>query len=57
MSNSLLLLSNLAALMDKLTRVSTYSLNILPYLTPLNPTRLAAKTISGFTGYSKCTSQ
>ena len=50
MSNSLLI--NLAALMDKPTGISTYTLNILPYLSPLDPTLLAAKTISGFTHHS-----
>ncbi len=44
-------LINLAVLMNQPTGISTYALNILPYLTPLNPTLLSAQEVPGYAYY------
>lgn len=45
------LLINLAVLMDKPTGISTYALNILPYLRELHPTLLSAQKLEGYSHY------
>ncbi|MBP0029835.1 glycosyltransferase family 1 protein [Roseofilum sp. Guam] len=45
------LLINLAVLMNKPTGISTYTLNILPYLRELNPTLLSARKLEGYSHY------
>lgn len=49
MNNHLLI--NLAVLMNKPTGISTYALNILPYLTSLHPTLLSAQKLEGYSHY------
>ncbi|MBP0015050.1 MAG: glycosyltransferase family 4 protein [Roseofilum sp. SBFL] len=44
-------LINLAVLMNKPTGISTYTLNILPYLRELNPTLLSARKLEGYCHY------
>lgn len=46
------LLINLSVVFDQPTGISNYILNVIPYLTPLNPTLLSAKPIQGFNTYS-----
>ena len=50
MTNSLLV--NLSVLFDKPTGIATYTQNIIPSLTSLNPTLLTAKNFAGYDCYS-----
>lgn len=45
------ILINLSIILDKPTGISNYILNLLPYLKPLNPTLLTAKSIQDFKTY------